>query len=76
MRDRAELEQVMESILRRARIYQRELRTTPEYINLLISKVTGPNEEERLVATTELVAIGPLAVPHLPSASGRLAPGR
>lgn len=64
MRDRAELEPVMKDILRRARVYQRTLRHDPRYIRLLIEKLRA-SEKERLAATTELVAIGPIAVPHL-----------
>lgn len=59
-----QLDDVLKELLRRARIYQKELRHSPEFINLMISKLEK-SEEERVVATNELVAIGPLAVPHL-----------
>jgi len=59
-----QLDDVLKEILRKARIYQKELRHSPEYINQMISKLEK-SEEERVVATSELVAIGPLAVPHL-----------
>ena len=59
-----ELEDVLKDILRKARIYQREMRHDAKYINLLISKLEK-SEEERVVATLELIAIGPVAVPHL-----------
>lgn len=58
------LEPVLKDLLRRARIYQKDLRTSPEYIGTLISKL-DKSEEERLVATNELAAIGPLSVPYL-----------
>ena len=59
-----QLDDVLKEILRKARIYQKDLRHSPEYINQMISKLEK-SEEERVVATSELVAIGPLAVPHL-----------
>ncbi len=59
-----QLDDVLKELLRHARIYQKELRQTDEYINLIIAKLEA-TEEERVVATQELVAIGPLAVPHL-----------
>lgn len=59
-----QLDDVLKEILRKARIYQKELRHSPEYINQMIAKLEK-SEEERVVATNELVAIGPLAVPHL-----------
>lgn len=59
-----QLDDVLKELLRRARIYQKELRQTDEYINLIIAKLEA-TEEERVVATQELVAIGPLSVPHL-----------
>lgn len=62
--ERAELEDVLKDLLRRANIYKRELRYKREYQDLLIDKLTK-TEEERLVATQELVAIGPRAVPAL-----------
>lgn len=58
------LDDVLKDLLRRARIYQKTLRTSPEYIGTLIDKL-DKSEEERLVATNELAAIGPLAVPYL-----------
>ncbi len=60
-----ELEPVLKDLLRRARIYQRELRHQPEFINLLITKLDGTSEEERIVATQELVAIGAAAIPPI-----------
>ncbi len=62
--ERAELEDVMKEILRRAHIYKKDLRYTRQYQELLITKLTK-TEEERLVATRELVAIGPRAIPAL-----------
>lgn len=59
-----QLDAVLKDLLRRARIYQKDLRTSPEYIGTLIGKLEK-SEEERLVATNELAAIGPLAVPYL-----------
>lgn len=59
-----ELSEVLKDTLRRARIYQRELRTSPKYIELLMGKLAA-SEEERVVATLELIAVGPLAVPQL-----------
>ncbi len=59
-----ELGDVLKDVLRRARIYQKEMRRSPEYIELLISKLEK-SDEERVVATRELVAVGPLAVPAL-----------
>ncbi|MDA3959864.1 MAG: HEAT repeat domain-containing protein [Planctomycetota bacterium] len=64
MMERAELEPVMKDVLRKARVYQSSLRNDPRYIRLLIEKLRA-SEKERLAATTELVAIGPIAVPHL-----------
>jgi len=64
MEDHDELSDVMHDVLRRARIYQTSLRHTPDYIDLMISKLTS-SQEERVVATLELVAIGPYAVPAL-----------
>ena len=64
MEERDELRDVMRDVLRRAHIYQKGLRQTPEYIDLLIKKLDA-SEEERLVATAELVAVGPRAVPPL-----------
>jgi HEAT repeat protein len=67
MQDRDELEDPLKDILRRARIYQKEMRRDPAYINLLIGKLEK-SEEERVVATLELAAVGPWAVPHLVAA--------
>jgi len=64
MQERAELEDIMRDVLRRARVYQKTLRKDPKYINLLIDKL-GESEKVRLAATLELVAIGPVAVPQL-----------
>ena len=73
MSERAELAPVMKEIVRKYNVYLSELRTSDEYITLLISKLDDRNdtdprytdEKKRFVATAELVAIGPLAVPHL-----------
>ncbi len=59
-----QLDDVLKELLRRARIYQKDLRQTDEYIDLVIARLEA-TEEERVVATQELVAVGPLAVPHL-----------
>jgi HEAT repeat protein len=64
MQERDVLTDVLKDVLRRARIYQKQLRRDPAYINLLITKLDG-GDEERLVASHELAAVGPLAVPHL-----------
>ena len=64
MQDQDVLDDVLKDVLRRARIYQTQLRRDPAYINLLISKLEK-SEEERVVATLELAAVGPWAVPHL-----------
>ena len=64
---------VMKEIVRKYNVYLSELRTSDEYITLLISKLDDRNdvdprysdEKKRFVATAELVAIGPRAVPHL-----------
>jgi CheY-like chemotaxis protein len=59
-----ELSDVLKDVLRKARIYQRELRHDPKYIDLLMGKLVT-SDEERAVAILELVAIGPVAVPQL-----------
>lgn len=64
MREKAELEEVMDEILRVANVYRERLRNDPRYIELLIGKLAA-SEKERLAATTELVAVGPIAVPYL-----------
>ncbi len=64
MEERDELRDVLKDLLRQARIYQKELRRDPKYLNLLIDKLEK-SEEERLVATNELVAVGPISVPSL-----------
>ncbi len=64
MEAKDELQDVLKDVLRRARIYQREMRHSPTYISLLMDKL-GATEEEREVATLELVAVGPVAVPWL-----------
>ncbi|MHC5067226.1 MAG: HEAT repeat domain-containing protein, partial [Planctomycetota bacterium] len=64
MGERAELEGVMKDVLRQARIYQKTLRYDPRYIDLLIEKLRA-SEKERIAATAELVAIGPVAMPQL-----------
>ncbi|MEK7413030.1 MAG: hypothetical protein AAB263_06920, partial [Planctomycetota bacterium] len=64
MQDQDVLDDVLKDVLRRARIYQKQLRRDPAYINLLMSKLEK-GEEERIVASNELAAIGPFAVPIL-----------
>ncbi len=64
MEQYAELEDVLKDLLRNARIYQTGMRHDPVYIELLISKL-DKSEEERVVSTLELIAVGPVAVPHL-----------
>ena len=64
MSERAELEAILKQILRKANVYKKELRYSTDYQKLLIEKLTK-TEEERLVATRELVAIGPRAIPAL-----------
>jgi CheY-like chemotaxis protein len=64
MEQYAELEDVLKDVLRKARIYQKEMRHDPKYIDLLISKLEK-TEDERVVATLELIAVGPVAVPQL-----------
>ncbi len=63
-RERAELKDVIDDILGRERIYKRELLRSPIYINDLIDLLVK-SEEQRIIATQELVAAGPRAVPHL-----------
>ena len=73
MSERAELVVVMKDIVRKYNVYLSQLRSSDEYITLLISKLDDRNdvdprysdEKKRFVATAELVAIGPRAVPHL-----------
>lgn len=67
MQDQDVLEDTLKDILRRARIYQREMRRDPAYIELLIGKLEK-SEEERVVATLELAAVGPWAAPQLVAA--------
>ncbi len=64
MEEHDELRDVLKDLLRQARIYQKELRRDPKYLNILIDKLEK-SEEERLVATNELVAVGPISVPSL-----------
>jgi CheY-like chemotaxis protein len=64
MEQYAELEDVLKDVLRKARIFQTDMRHDAAYIELLISKL-DKSEEERVVATLELIAVGPVAVPHL-----------
>jgi CheY-like chemotaxis protein len=64
MEEHDELRDVLKDLLRQARIYQKSLRRDPKYLNLLVDKLEK-SEEERLVATNELVAVGPIAVPTL-----------
>jgi hypothetical protein len=59
-----QLDDVLKELLRRGRIYQTEIRHSDAYITKVMDKLEA-SEEERVVATSELVAIGPLAVPHL-----------
>ena len=62
--ERDELTDVIDKVLGRARIYERGLLKDPKYIELLIKKLKA-SEEERIVATNQLVAAGPIAVPQL-----------
>ena len=64
MEEHDELREVLKDLLRQARIYQKQLRRDDKYLNLLVDKLEK-SEEERLVATNELVAVGPIAVPTL-----------
>lgn len=64
MEEHDELREVLKDLLRQARIYQKQLRRDEKYLNLLVDKLEK-SEEERLVATNELVAVGPIAVPTL-----------
>ncbi len=64
MQDQDVLEDVLKDVLRRARVYQKQMRRDPAYVNLLIGKLEK-SEEERVVASLELAAVGPWAVPHL-----------
>jgi CheY-like chemotaxis protein len=64
MEERDELRDVLKDLLRQARIYQKALRHDDKYLGQLIDKLEK-SEEERLVATNELVAVGPIAVPLL-----------
>jgi CheY-like chemotaxis protein len=59
-----ELRLVLRDLLAKARVYQRHLRRDAAYIDLLITKLKA-GEDERLVSTNELVAVGPIAVPRL-----------
>lgn len=64
MRAYDELDEVLRETLRRARIYQTSLRHDPAYIAQMVGKLAG-SDQERLVASLELIAIGPAAVPQL-----------
>jgi CheY-like chemotaxis protein len=64
MEEHDELRDVLKDLLRQARIYQKQLRRDDKYLGMLIDKLEK-SEEERLVATNELVAVGPIAVPML-----------
>ncbi len=64
MEEYDQLRDVLKDVLRQANIYQKQLRRDDKYITLLIDKLEK-SEEERLVATNELVAVGPIAVPLL-----------
>ncbi len=64
MEEKDELADVLRDILRRARIYQREMRHSPDYIKILLEKLNA-SEEERVVSTLELIAVGPVAIPWL-----------
>jgi CheY-like chemotaxis protein len=69
MEAKAELDDVLKDIRRRANIYRTELRHDARYIELMISKLTA-GEEERVAAQYELVSIGPFAVPYLAAKIG------
>ena len=68
MSERAELATVMKEIVRKYNRYLSQLRSSDEYITLLISKLDERNdtdprysdEKKRFVTTAELVEIGPL----------------
>ncbi len=62
-----ELDDVLKDLLAKARIHQKSLRQDPAYLTLLIEKLRA-SEEERVAATLELVAVGPIAVPPLVAA--------
>ena len=62
-----ELDGVLKDLLVKARIHQKSLRQDPAYLALLIEKLRA-SEEERVAATLELVAVGPIAVPPLVAA--------
>jgi CheY-like chemotaxis protein len=64
MSEYGQLDDVLKDVLVRARSYQQELRSSPAYIAILVGKLSG-SDEERVVAATELAAIGPVAVPQL-----------
>jgi HEAT repeat protein len=64
MQQHEELVDIIDRVLGRARIYQEGLRLDPSYHEQLVQKLRG-TEEERLVATHELIAIGPRAIPTL-----------
>jgi CheY-like chemotaxis protein len=65
MEQRKELEDVLGQLRRMAWVYRNELLQDPAYIDHFIAKLASGAEEERTVATRELVAIGPIAVPRL-----------
>ena len=73
MRQRDQLRDVLDPLLRKARFYQTGLRRDPAYHEILITKLRGSSEEDRVVAGNELVAVGPIAVPKL---LGRLGDNR
>ena len=58
MEEHDELREVLKDLLRQARIYQKQLRRDDVYLGKLIDKLEK-SEEARLVATNELVAVGP-----------------
>lgn len=64
MQERDPLAEPLKELLRRARIYQKQLRRDPAYIRILINKLEQ-SEEERIAAMLELTAVGPWAVPEL-----------
>jgi len=64
MEEKDQLRDVVKKVREGAFAYMRKLRRTEAYIAILMGKLEK-SEEERLVATNELVAVGPIAVPHL-----------
>ncbi|MCS6970820.1 MAG: hypothetical protein N3B15_01820 [Planctomycetota bacterium] len=64
MQEQDPLAEPLKELLRRARIYQKQLRRDPAYIRILIGKLEQ-SEEEQIAAMRELTAVGPWAVPEL-----------